>query len=36
MYDHCQLNFTMKELRQRYKDNMTPNYKTGGLGPLNK
>jgi len=34
MYDHCKLNFTMKELRQRYKDNMTPNYKTGGLGPL--
>ena len=33
MYDHCQLNFTMKELRQRYKDNMTPNYKTGLIKP---
>lgn len=31
---HCELNFTMQELRNRNKESRPPNFKTGGLGPL--
>jgi len=34
MYAHCDLNLTLKQLRQGYKDNNPPNFRTGGLGPL--
>ena len=33
-FAHCELNFTFRELRNRYKESRPPNFKTGGLGPL--
>ena len=33
-FAHCALNFTMQELRNRYKASRPPNFKTGGLGSL--
>ena len=33
-FAHCELNFTMRELRNRYKESQPPNFKTGGLGTL--
>ena len=33
-FSHCELNFTIAELRNRYKASLPPNFKTGGLGPL--
>jgi hypothetical protein len=33
-FAHCELNFTMQELRNRYKESRPPIFKTGGLGPL--
>ena len=33
-FAHCELNFTISELRNRYKSSLPPNFKIGGLGPL--
>ena len=33
-FAHCELNFTLSELRNRFKASLPPNFKTGGLGPL--
>ena len=35
-YKHCELNYTLKELRQRQKEGSFPRFKTGGLGPLSQ
>lgn len=33
-FAHCELNFTMRELRNSFKESQPPNFKTGGLGIL--